>query len=58
MMEKSIELGVRFFDNARGYNQGRSEEYMGRFLSPKYRDQVFIMTKAHGAGGAEVKKTA
>ncbi|MBK8504417.1 MAG: aldo/keto reductase [Saprospiraceae bacterium] len=46
MVERSIEMGVRFFDNARGYHQGRSEEYMGRFLTPKYRDQVFLMTKS------------
>ena len=35
MVERSMELGVRFFDNARGYHQGRSEEYMGKFLTPK-----------------------
>jgi aryl-alcohol dehydrogenase-like predicted oxidoreductase len=46
MIERSMELGVRFFDNARRYNDGRSEEYMGKFLTPKYRDKVFIMTKA------------
>ena len=41
MIERSMELGVRFFDNARRYNGGRSEEYMGKFLTPKYRDQIF-----------------
>ncbi|MCB0669359.1 MAG: aldo/keto reductase [Saprospiraceae bacterium] len=46
MVERSLELGVRFFDNARGYHRGRSEEYMGRFLTPKYRDQIFLMTKS------------
>ncbi len=46
MIERSLELGVRFFDNARGYNNGRSEEYMGKFLTPKYREQIFLMTKA------------
>ena len=35
MVERSMELGVRFFDNARRYHDGRSEEYMGRFLTPK-----------------------
>ncbi|MDZ7608890.1 MAG: aldo/keto reductase [Cyclobacteriaceae bacterium] len=29
IIEKAIELGVRFFDNARGYHKGRSEEYYG-----------------------------
>lgn len=56
MLERAIELGVRFFDNARRYNNGRSEEYFGRFLTPKYRDQIFLMTKAPGRTGAEVRK--
>jgi len=56
MLERSIELGVRFFDNARRYNNGRSEEYYGKFLTPKYRDKVFIMTKAPGKTGAEVRQ--
>ena len=55
MIERAMELGVRFFDNARRYNDGRSEEYMGKFLTPKYRDQVFIMTKAPAKTGEEVK---
>jgi aryl-alcohol dehydrogenase-like predicted oxidoreductase len=56
MIERSMELGVRFFDNARRYNDGRSEEYMGRFLTPKYRDQIFLMTKAPARTGEDVKK--
>ena len=56
MVEKSIELGIRFFDNARRYNDGRSEEYMGKFLTPKYRDKVFIMTKAPAKTGEGVKQ--
>ncbi len=56
MIERSIELGVRFFDNARRYHDGRSEEYMGKYLTPKYRDQIFLMTKAPGKTGKEVRK--
>ena len=56
MVERAMELGVRFFDNARGYHKGRSEEYMGKFLTPKYRDEIFLMTKAHHKTGADVKK--
>jgi predicted aldo/keto reductase-like oxidoreductase len=56
MVERSIELGVRFFDNARKYVDGRAEEYMGKFLIPKYRDQIFLMTKAPGKTGAEVRQ--
>lgn len=56
MVERSIELGVRFYDNARGYVNGRAEEYMGKFLTPKYRDQIFLMTKAPGRTGDEVRQ--
>jgi aryl-alcohol dehydrogenase-like predicted oxidoreductase len=56
MIERSLELGVRFFDNARRYNGGRSEEYMGRFLTPKYRKDIFLMTKAPAKTGEGVRK--
>lgn len=56
MVERSMELGVRFFDNARKYVNGRAEEYMGKFLTPKYRDQIFLMTKAPGKTGADVRQ--
>ena len=56
MIERSLELGVRFFDNARRYNDGRSEEYMGQFLTPKYRDQIFLMTKAPARTGEGVRE--
>ncbi len=56
MIERALELGIRFFDNARGYNKGRSEEYMGQFLTPKYRDDVFLMTKAPAKTGDGVRK--
>jgi uncharacterized protein len=56
MIERSMELGVRFFDNARGYNKGRSEEYMGRFLTPKYREHIFLMTKSPARTAVALRK--
>ncbi len=56
MIERSMELGVRFFDNARRYHDGRAEEYMGRFLTPKYRDEIFLMSKAPAKTGPGVTK--
>ena len=56
MIERAMELGVRFFDNARGYHKGRSEEYMGQFLTPKYRDEIFLMSKAPERTSAGVKQ--
>ncbi len=55
IIEKAIELGVRFFDNARGYHSGRSEEYYGKFLTPKYRDNIFLMTKSASKNAADVR---
>jgi predicted aldo/keto reductase-like oxidoreductase len=56
LIERSIELGVRFFDNARGYHEGTAEEYYGKFLTPKYRDNIFLMTKTAGRTKEDVQK--
>ena len=45
IIEKALEEGVRFFDNAPFYSGGRAEERYGKILTPKYRDVSFIMTK-------------
>ena len=58
MIERALELGIRFFDNARGYNKGRSEEYMGQFLTPKYREDIFLMTKAPAKTGGRCETNA
>ena len=47
LIEKCIESGIRFFDTANRYGGGRSEELYGKYLTPKYRDEIFIMTKSH-----------
>ncbi len=48
IIEKALEEGVRFFDNAPLYSDGKAEERYGKFLTPKYRDVSFIMTKDFG----------
>ena len=45
IIEKALEEGVRFFDNAPLYSDGKAEQRYGKFLTPKYRDVAFIMTK-------------
>jgi aryl-alcohol dehydrogenase-like predicted oxidoreductase len=42
LLEKALELGIRFFDTAASY--GPSEDNMGRVL-PTHRSQVFIASK-------------
>lgn len=56
LVETAIEEGVRFFDTARQYQDGQSETHYGNFLSPKYRDDVFIMTKSELTTGKKVKE--
>lgn len=47
VIETAMEQGIRFFDSAYSYGQdGMSEKRYGRYLIPKYRDQVFIMSKS------------
>lgn len=46
IIEAALESGIRFFDNAYKYNGGYSEEVLGKFLTPKYREYSYIMTKA------------
>ena len=45
VIETAIEGGIRFFDTAHSYGPGISEERYGKFLIPKYRDHIFLMTK-------------
>ncbi|MFH0758840.1 MAG: aldo/keto reductase [Bacteroidota bacterium] len=56
MVEMAMDRGVRFYDTARVYQSGGSEELLGQFLVPKYRDQVFLMTKSHAKTGEDAKK--
>jgi uncharacterized protein len=54
MIEAAIDGGIRFFDNAQEYQNGGSEAKYGRFLTPRYRDHIFLMTKtlARDSGAA------
>ncbi|MEK7269829.1 MAG: aldo/keto reductase [Planctomycetota bacterium] len=45
VVRRSVELGVNFFDTAEAYNDGRSEEALGRALKGIPRDKVLIGTK-------------
>ncbi len=52
LVREAIDSGVTFMDNAWDYNDGVSEERMGKALQGR-RDQVFLMTKlcTHGRDG-------
>ncbi len=51
VIETAMEGGIRFFDTAESYDDGGSEERYGKYLVPKYRDDVFIMTKTTAIDG-------
>src|SRR6056297_966942 len=56
VIEASLEGGVRFFDTAESYSSGRSEERYGKYLTPKYRDLIFLMTKTTGNNAKTVRE--
>lgn len=48
LMRDAVEGGITFFDNCWDYNDGHSEERMGKALRDGYRQRVFLMTKLDG----------
>ena len=49
LCHQAIDRGITFMDNAWDYNDGTSEEWMGRALSQNgYHDKVFLMSKVDG----------
>lgn len=56
VIEASLEGGVRFFDTAESYGEGMSETRYGKYLTPKYRDLIFLMSKSTGANAKTVRE--
>jgi len=48
IVRTALDRGVTFLDNSWDYNDGRSEERMGRALRDGYRERAFLMTKVDG----------
>ena len=46
IVERSIDLGINFFDTANAYSNGRSEEIIGELLRD-YRQDVVLATKVY-----------
>jgi uncharacterized protein len=44
-IDHAINLGITYFDTARSYGNGLSEERYGKFLTPKYRNKIFLNSK-------------
>ena len=56
VIEAALAGGVRFFDTAESYQKGESERRYGRFLVPKYRQHVFLMTKSTATTAADLRR--
>lgn len=48
MIRTAIDNGINFMDNSWDYNEGASEERMGKALRDGYRERTFLMTKIDG----------
>lgn len=55
-IERAIEMGVRFFDTAESYQRGHSETLIGRYLTPKMREQSILLTKTKAIDGETAAK--
>lgn len=56
VIEAALTGGIRFFDTAESYASGTSESRYGKYLTPKYRDLIFLMTKTTATTAAGVQK--
>jgi uncharacterized protein len=49
VIHEGMDRGINFLDNSWDYNEGRSEERVGKALSQGgYRNKAFVMTKIDG----------
>jgi myo-inositol catabolism protein IolS len=52
LIRDAFEIGIRHFDTARDYGNGRSEEVIGEAIAP-FSGDVFVSSKAHATGREE-----
>jgi predicted aldo/keto reductase-like oxidoreductase len=56
LIRTAVDRGINFLDNCWDYNNGLSEERMGRALQGGYRQKAFLMTKIDGRTGAAARQ--
>jgi aryl-alcohol dehydrogenase-like predicted oxidoreductase len=56
IVRTAVDRGINFMDNSWDYNDGASENRMGKALRDGYRDKVFLMTKIDGRSKKEAAK--
>lgn len=50
-IETAIAGGIRFFDAAESYVRGENERKYGKLLTPKYREDIFLLSKTKARDG-------
>ena len=56
IVRKALDEGINFLDNCWDYNDGASEERMGKAIQDGYRQKAFVMTKIDGRTGASARR--
>lgn len=56
IIRTALDEGINFLDNCWDYNDGVSEERMGKALEDGYRQKAFLMTKLDGRTGAAARQ--
>lgn len=56
IIETAIQRGCRFFETARNYGRGASEEGFGKFLTPTYRKEITLMSKTEARDADNVNR--
>ena len=56
IMRTALDEGINFLDNCWDYNDGVSEERMGKALEDGYRQKAFLMTKLDGRTGPAARQ--
>jgi aryl-alcohol dehydrogenase-like predicted oxidoreductase len=56
IVRSAIDRGINFLDNCWDYNEGASEERMGKALVDGYRDRALVMTKIDGRSKKEAAR--
>ena len=56
IIRTAIDRGINFLDNCWDYNDGASENRVGKALRDGYRQKVFLMTKIDGRSYAEAMR--
>jgi predicted aldo/keto reductase-like oxidoreductase len=56
IVRAALDRGINFLDNSWDYNDGKSEEWMGKALKDGYRQKAFLMTKIDGRTKESARK--